>query len=68
MIRIICEAVITSDITMKSLQAKLRRTHARYSIYDVSIMAELTTDDINKVAEVREIFEKLDNFNMRIVK
>lgn len=68
MIRIICEAVITSDITMKSLQAKLRRIHARYSIYDESIMAELTTDDINKVDEVREIFEKLDNFNMRIVK
>ena len=68
MIRIICEAVVTSEATMKSLRAELRKTHARYSIYDLSIMAELTADDITKIDEVREIFEKLDNFNMRIVK
>ena len=68
MIRIICEAVVTSEITMKSLRAELRKTHARYNIYDESIMAELTADDITKIDEVREIFEKLDNFNMRIVK
>lgn len=68
MIRIICEAVIMSDITMKSLQAELSKTNARYSIYDISIMAELITDDITEVDEARGIFEKLDNFNIRIVK
>lgn len=66
--RILCESVVLSDITMKSLQAELRKTHARYSIYDVSIMAELISDDIIQIDKVREIFEKLDNFNMRIIK
>lgn len=68
MAKLICEAVIDDADTMRHVKNQLRFAKAKVTSFDNHIRAVIETDDNKQIRNVRNMFQKLDNHLIRMVR